>query len=39
MDEKTLAPNGGYGELERNLRTLAAALADYVRGRVSSIGR
>ena len=33
MKETTLEPNAGYGKLERDLRALAAALADYVRER------
>jgi N-formylglutamate deformylase len=35
MDEQTLAPNAGYGKLEADLRRLTAALADYVRRRIS----
>ena len=39
MDEKTLAPNNGYPKLERDLRTLAATLAAYVRERTPKIDR
>ena len=35
MDEATLEPNAGYARLEANLRRLAAALAEYVRRRLS----
>ena len=34
MDEATLAPNGGYPGLERNLDRLVAALAAFVRDRL-----
>ena len=33
MDEATLAPNAGYGRLERDLAELARVLADFVRQR------
>jgi N-formylglutamate deformylase len=34
MDESTLVPNAGYARLEADLRRLAHALADYVRGQL-----
>lgn len=37
MDEATLEPNAGYARLEADLRRLAAALADYVRRRLSNV--
>ena len=36
MREGTLEPHAGYALLERNLRVLAAALADYVRERTAA---
>ena len=36
MDESTLEPHAGYARLERDLRALAAALADYVRERTGT---
>ena len=36
MDESTLEPHAGYARLERDLRGLAAALADYVRERTGT---
>jgi len=35
MNEGTLQPHAGYAKLEADLRTLAASLADYVRGRLA----
>ena len=39
MNESTLEPHAGYDKLERDLRALAAALAEYVRGPRDSIAR
>ena len=37
MNEKTLEPHSGFAPLERDLRTLAAALAGYVRERMQRL--
>lgn len=39
MSEATFEPHGGYVKLERDLRRLAAALADYVRQQMPAAGR
>ena len=36
MDERTLEPNAGYAQLERDLAGLLAILADYLRSRLTS---
>jgi N-formylglutamate deformylase len=36
MNEATLEPHAGFARLEADLRTLAASLADYVRGRLAA---